>query len=308
MKFKDYYKVLGVSEDAGTDEIRKQYRRLARKYHPDVSSEPDAEERFKEIGEAYEVLRDRDKRRAYDDVRRGGWQAGQDFRPPPGWDSSRFEFSDVGQSPFGDSGFSDFFESLFGGLGGARPRARGHAFRGRARGPDSRARLEIDLETAYRGGTRRLTVDGPAGPKTLDVRLPKGARDGQTIRLKGQGAPGPSGAGDLLLEIRVRPHPLFQLEGRDVRLDLPVAPWEAALGTTVNVPTLDGEVKLKIPAGTDSGRLLRLRGRGLPGEPPGDELVRVRVVAPRARNDEQKALYRRMAETFDFDPRAGLGG
>lgn len=299
MEFKDYYRILGVPEDAGKDEIRKQYRRLARKYHPDVSSEPDAEERFKEIGEAYEVLRDDEKRRAYDNVRRGGWEAGQEFRPPPGWDASGFEF----RGGLGDSGFSEFFESLFGGLGGAR-----RGFRRQPQGADTRAQLELDLETAFRGGSRRITLDTPEAPRTLDVQIPAGVRHGQTIRLKGQGARGPSGSGDLLLEIRIRPHRLFRLDGRDVHLELPVTPWEAALGTTLKAPTLNGDVNLKIPAGSNSGRQLRLRGRGMPGKPPGDQLVRVQVVTPPAESEEQKSFYRRMADTFDYDPRDGLGG
>lgn len=308
MKFKDYYKILGVSEDASQDEIRKKYRRLAHKYHPDVSKEPDAEERFKEVGEAYEVLRDEDKRRQYDELRRGGWRGGEDFTPPPGWEQAGFGggFRDAGS--FGDAGgFSEFFESLFGGLGGAR-RSTGpggfHA-RGPQRGGDARARLDIDLETAYRGGTRRVTVNSAEGPRTLDVNIPKGVRDGQTIRLKGQGSPGPGGRGDLLLEIRVRPHSRFRVDGRDVHTEVPVTPWEAALGARVNVPTLDGEVKLRIPPGSNSGRRMRLRGRGLPGSPPGDQFVEIQVMTPPAETDEQKALYRKMAEEFQFHPRAG---
>ncbi len=308
MKFKDYYKILGVSEDASQDDIRKQYRRLARKYHPDVSKEPDAEERFKEIGEAYEVLRDEEKRRQYDDLRRGGWRGGEDFTPPPGWEQAGFGggFRDAGG--FGEAGgFSEFFESLFGGLGGARGPGRTGGFRGRAapRGNDARAKLEIDLETAYRGGTQRVTVNSAEGPRTLDVNIPKGVRDGQTIRLRGQGPPGPGGKGDLLLEIGIRPHRLFRLEGRDVHAELPVTPWEAALGARVNVPTLDGEVKLSIPPGSNSGRRLRLRGRGMPGKPAGDQFVEIRVMTPPAETDEQKALYRKMAEEFEFHPRAG---
>lgn len=304
VQFKDYYKTLGVSEDASQDDIRKKYRRLARKYHPDVSKEPDAEERFKEIGEAYEVLRDEEKRREYDALRRGGWRGGEEFTPPPGWESAGFGsgFRDAG---VGATGFSDFFESLFGGLGGAGRRTAG-GFRGAApRGGDARARLELDLESAYRGGTRRVTLDSAEGPRTLDVRIPPGVRDGQTIRLRGQGAPGPGGKGDLLLEIGIRPHRLFRLEGKDVHVELPVTPWEAALGERVNVPTLDGKVKLRVPAGSNSGRRMRLKGRGMPGKPPGDQFVEIRVMTPPAETDEQKALYRKMAEEFQFHPRAG---
>lgn len=308
MKFKDYYKILGVSEDASQDDIRKQYRRLARKYHPDVSKEADAEDRFKEIGEAYEVLRDKDRRRQYDELRRGGWRGGEDFTPPPGWEHAGFGggFRDAGGFG-GAGGFSDFFESLFGGLGAARGPGRPGGFRDRAapRGNDARAKLEIDLETAYRGGTQRVTVNGAEGPRTLDVNIPKGVRDGQTIRLRGQGPAGPGGKGDLLLEIGLRPHRLFRLEGRDVHVELPVTPWEAALGARVNVPTLDGEVKLSVPPGSNSGRRLRLRGRGMPGKPAGDQFVEIRVMTPPAETDEQKALYRKMAEEFHFHPRAG---
>lgn len=310
VEFKDYYKVLGVSEDANQDDIRKQYRRLARKYHPDVSEASDAEERFKEVSEAYEVLRDEEKRREYDALRSSGWRGGEEFTPPPGWQGAGFGgFRDAGGFSDG-GGFSEFFETLFGGLGGARRAGpRGGGFRaGAARGADARARIELDLETAYQGGTRRVSLNGAEGPRTLDIQVPKGVRDGQTIRLKGQGSPGPAGKGDLLLEIRLKPHRLFRLEGRDVHLTLPVAPWEAALGATVNVPTLEGEVKLKIPPGSNSGKRLRLKGRGLPGKPPGDQLVELQVVTPKAETGDQEAAYRKMAESFDFDPRSGFGG
>jgi len=302
MEFKDYYKVLGVPEDASQDDIRKNYRRLARKYHPDVSKEPDAEERFKEVGEAYEALRDEKRRKAYDDLRKGGWSAGQDFRPPPDWDSSGFEFDG------GPGGFSDFFESLFGGLGGAR--RHGHGFRGGTppRGGDLRARIELDLETAFDGGKRRLTLDRGEGGRTLEVSIPAGVRNGQVIRLKGQGRAGPAGSGDLLLEVLVKPHPWFQVRGRDVYLTLPVAPWEAALGATVSVPTLEGRVNLKVPPGSNAGKQLRLRGRGLPGKPPGDQYVELQVVTPPARDERGRELYERMAESFDFDPRAAFDG
>lgn len=310
MQFKDYYKVLGISEEASQDDIRKRYRRLARKYHPDVSDEPDAEDRFKEVSEAYEVLRDQDKRRQYDDLRRGGWRGGEEFTPPPGWERAGFGgFRDVG-GRFGEAGgFSEFFESLFGGLGGARRAGPGAAgFGGRAaRGADARAQLDVDLETAYTGGTRRVTLNGGQGHRTLDVRIPAGVQDGQTIRLKGQGSPGPGGQGDLLLDIRVKPHRLFRVKGRDVHVTLPVAPWEAALGATVKAPTLDGEVNLKVPAGSNSGRRLRLKGRGLPGPKQGDQIVELQVVTPPAETGEQKAAYRKMSDLFDFDPRARLG-
>lgn len=302
MEFKDYYKVLGVSEDASQDDIRKSYRKLARKYHPDVSKEADAEERFKEVGEAYEVLRDEKKRRAYDDLRKGGWSAGQDFRPPPDWDSSGYEFDG------GLGGFSDFFESLFGGLGGARRHARGFRAGAPPRGGDLRARIDLDLETAFQGGKRRLTLDSGQAGRTLEVTIPAGVTNGQVIRLKGQGQAGPAGPGDLLLEVRVKPHPWFEVRGRDVYLTLPVAPWEAALGATVSVPTLDGRVNLKIPPGSNAGKQLRLRGRGLPGKQRGDQYVELQVVTPPAADDRGRELYERMAESFDFDPRAAFDG
>ncbi len=319
MKFKDYYEVMGVPRDASQEDIKRAYRKLARKYHPDVSKEPDAEERFKEIGEAYEVLKDPEKRAAYD---RFGeqWKAGQDFHPPPDWD---FDF-DLGGGEFtGASDFSDFFEALFGGArrGGRRgPRGgfgagfeRGGAERAfRMRGQDQVARIRISLDEAYRGTTRTLTL-GPAGgegkPRTLEVRIPAGVTQGQKIRLAGQGGPGMGGgpSGDLYLEVEVAEHPFFRLDGRDVYLELPVAPWEAALGASVTVPTLGGPVTLQIPRGTRSGRKLRLKGRGLPGKPPGDQYVLVRIVAPEARTPEQEALYRRMQEVFAENPRAALG-
>jgi len=314
MEFKDYYKIMGVDRDASQDEIKRAYRKLARKYHPDVSKEPDAEERFKEIGEAYEVLKDPEKRAAYDQLG-ANWKAGQDFRPPPDWDQG-FEFHGGGFT--GAEDFSEFFESLFGRSGFAG----GHAGRGRreyhARGEDSHARILIDLEDAYRGATKTLTLKqtelGPDGrprvkERTLNVRIPKGVRQGQHIRLAGQGGPGigKGQAGDLYLEVEFRPHPFYEVEGRDVYLKLPLAPWEAALGAQVKLPTPSGTVDLRIPPNSSAGRRLRLKGRGIPAREPGDLYVVLEIALPPANSDEEKAAYRRFAEAFDFNPRAHLG-
>jgi len=321
MEFKDYYKTLDVGRDATTDEIKRAYRRLARKYHPDVSSEADAEARFKEVQEAYAVLKDEEKRAAYDRLG-ADWKAGQDFRPPPGWEG-RFEFRDLGQefggpgAGFGDAGggiggFSDFFESLFGGAararGGVRP---GHV---RARGRDDRLRVRITLDEAYRGVEKTLHVQRPgarggARAQTLKVKIPAGVVQGQQVRLPRQGQQGLGGgeSGDLFLEIDLAPHRLFRVEGKDVYLTLPIAPWEAALGATVEVPTLGGQVDLRIPAGSQSGGKLRLKGRGLGGKRPGDQYVVLQIVTPAADTDAARAIYDRMAREFDFNPRQRIG-
>lgn len=288
MQFKDYYETLGVEPTAGEAEIKTAYRRLARKYHPDVSKEDGAEARFKAINEAYEVLRDKEKRSAYDQLKSQGYRPGEEFRPPPdfgagGFGGQGFRF----EQDFGGGGFSDFFESLF---GGGRPR-------GRPEPPgDTRAKLAIPLELAYSGGKQRIEVDG----RKLDVAIPAGIQPGQVIRLAGQGRHG----ANLKLEVDYRPHAEFEVDGRNVLYTLPVAPWQAALGTTVSVPTLGGTVELRVPADSDTGRKLRLRGRGLPGKPAaGDQIVELEVRAPKASTDAQKALYQQMADAFDFDPR-----
>ncbi len=299
MQFKDYYKILGVGRTASTDEIKKAYRRLARKYHPDVSKEKNAEARFKEIGEAYEVLRDAEKRRAYDQLG-PNWRAGQDFRPPPGWEDLSRGFGGAFRSSGASSGFSDFFESLFG--GGFERAARQRDFA--APGADQRATLEVTLEEAYSGARKSVRFDNG---RVLDVKLPAGVIHGQQIRLAGQGAEGIGGArGDLYLEVRIAPHPHFRLEGRDVHMDLPVAPWEAALGATITVPTLGGRVEVKVPAGSQSGRKLRLTGRGMPGRIAGDQFVNIQVVTPPADNPRAREFYQRMSREFEFDPRARL--
>ena len=295
MKFKDYYETLGVTRAASQDDIKRAYRRLARKFHPDVSKEADAESRFKEVGEAYEVLKDPEKRAAYDRFGKD-WKHGQEFRPPPGWER---QFNSGGGGFSGASGFSEFFETLFG-HGGIRG-ARGPM---RAKGSDQSVRIEIPIEDAYRGATRDITLRG----RTLSVRIPKGVTEGQRIRLGGQGGVGPGGgpAGDLYLTVTHAAHPLFRADGRDVHLTLPVAPWEAALGATVAVPTLGGKVDLKIPRDSRAGRTLRLKGRGLPGRPSGDQYVALEIVVPPADSPEAESLYRKMAESMDFDPRAGF--
>ena len=322
MEFKDYYKIMGVARDASQDEIKRSYRKLARKYHPDVSKEKNAEAHFKELGEAYEVLKDPEKRTAYDQLG-ANWKANQEFRPPPGWNAG-FEFSGQGSPPGGGaSQFSDFFESLFGqafrrqggGLGGQH--GGGATFH--HPGEDHYAKVMIDLEDSYTGATRAITLQvpevGPQGRVTtrehkLNVKIPKGIRAKQQIRLAGQGAPGHGQGkrGDLYLEIEFRPHPHYRVDGGDVYLDLPVAPWEAALGATVKTPTPEGVVDLKIPAGSAAGRKLRLKGRGIPGKTPGDFFVVLQIALPPAASDAAGAFYRGMAEQFkSFNPRAGLG-
>lgn len=301
MEYKDYYQVMGVGREASAEDIKRAYRRLARKYHPDVSKEPSAEERFKEIGEAYEVLRDPEKRAAYDGL--GRRRPGEEFRPPPDW-----QFDATGA---GDAGaHSDFFEQLFG--FGARGGLRG-------RGLDTTGLIALTLEEAFSGTERRVALErlvadehGRLRPTTqqLDVRIPAGVVDGQQIRVAARGQPGAGGgpAGDLLLTVRLQPHRWFRTEGRDVYLDLPVTPWEAALGETVRAPTLGGRVDLKLPKGAQTDRQLRLKGRGLPGSPPGDQLVVLKVVVPPPQNAAEEALYRQLAGTRRFNPREGLEG
>jgi curved DNA-binding protein len=320
MEYRDYYKILGVARAATAEDIKKSYRRLARKYHPDVSKEKDAEQKFKEVQEAYEVLKDPEKRAAYDQLG-SDWRAGQQFRPPPDW-ASGFEFSGGARARAGggrfheqgfeDQGFSDFFASLFGGSSPFRSGTRTRA------GRDTQARIDIDLEEAFQGTTRTLELKRPElkPDGTLELRshqvrvtIPAGVTDGQPIRLTGQGEPaaGDGRAGDLYLEVHLRPHRLYQVDGSDVTLTLPLAPWEAALGGAITVPTLGGPVDMQVPAGAQSGQKLRLRGRGLPGKPPGDEYVQLKVVLPPANSPAARALYEEMrAKLGSFDPRADL--
>jgi curved DNA-binding protein len=316
MEFKDYYKIMGVKRDATQDEIKRAYRKLARKYHPDVSKESGAEDRFKEVGEAYEVLKDPEKRAAYDELG-ADWKAGQDFRPPPDWNQG-FEFHGGGFTGADAGQFSDFFESLFGrgGLGGGytwQPRRELHA-----RGEDTYARVIIDLEDAYRGTTRTLTLkhtelglDGRPQLKErmLNVRIPRGVRQGQHIRLAKQGGlgMGKGEAGDLYLEVEFRPHRFYHVEDKDVFLDLPVAPWEAALGATVQAPTPSGSVELKVPANSSGGRKLRLKGRGIPARLPGDLYVVLQIALPKADTKAAKEAYAEFEKALKFNPRTSLG-
>lgn len=293
MEYKDYYKIMALERGASQDDVKRAYRRLARKFHPDVSKEADAEKRFKELAEAYAVLKDPEKRAAYDELG-ANWKAGKEFRPPPA-SGTEFEFSD-------SAAFSEFFESLFGQQHGYGADAGG---RFKARGEDHHARVQIDLEDAYSGATRQISL---APDRTLNVRIPKGVQQGQRIRLSGQGAPGHGGesAGDLFIEIQFRPHRLYSAIDRDVHLTLPLTPWEAALGATVEVPTPAGPVDMKIPAGSSSGKKLRLKGRGIPAQPPGDFYVRIEITLPVANNEAAKELYRTMQRELDYNPRERL--
>ena len=303
MQFKDYYQILGVEPDAGEAEIKTAYRRLARKYHPDVSKEAGAEEQFKAVNEAYEALRDPQKRAAYDQLRAGGYRPGDEVQPPPyggyghGGGAGDFDFDEIFARGAGGEGggFSDFFESLFGrggfrqqGQAGARPQSHGRPHDG-----TTRARLAVPLEAVYGGNSVRIGING----KSLDVRVPKGIRPGQAIRLGGQGGNG----GDLLLEIEYAAHPQFEVDGRNILYSLPVAPWEAALGATVTVPTLGGSVELRVPPDSESGRKLRLRGRGLPGATPGDQIVELEVLAPKANSNAEREAYRGLRDAFGDD-------
>ena len=319
MDYKDYYAAMGVARDATQDDIKRAYRKLARKYHPDVSKERDAERRFKELGEAYEVLKDPEKRAAYDQLGKD-WRAGQEFRPPPGWDAG-FEFSGGGYTDADHGGFSDFFETLFGRGGHFRAGGPFRASYGTARGEDHHSRIEVSLEDAFRGTTLSLQLRIPeydaqgrlsSKLRNLQVKIPRGVTSGKRIRLAGQGGPGVSGGspGDLFLEVHIKPHRLYQLDGKDVLLPLPITPWEAALGGKVKVPTLAGQVDLAISPGARSGQKLRLKGRGLPvpGENPGDQYAVLQIVTPPADSAAKKSLYEKMARELPFNPRAHLGG
>ncbi len=333
VQYKDYYKLLGVNKDASQEEVSKAFKKLARKHHPDLNpNDPEAEKKFKEINEAYEVLKDPEKRKLYDSLG-PNWQEGQNFQRPPGFEGAHFEFRGPGGQQFDAGAFSDFFETLFGGgFGGAGP-GRGARFerggpfqdmggfgggyaRGAGRGPDANATLELTLEEAYRGGAKAITLQeqgiGPdgsprLGAKTLNVNIPAGVREGAKIRLSGQGSPGFGGgkAGDLYLKVKILPHRLFKLEEGNVILDLPLTPWEAALGAKVRVPTLDGAVEMNIPPGSSSGRKLRLPGKGLGGRGQrGDQLVRIMVHVPPSVSDSERELWEKLAAASDFNPRS----
>jgi len=319
MKFKDYYTVLGVDRKATPDDIKSAYRRLARKYHPDVSKEANAEEQFKDVQEAYEVLKDPEKRTAYDQLG-SNWKQGQEFRPPPNWGSNTRFYSSEDMGDFSESdmgGFSDFFANLFGGGARAGGRARGReGFGGfQQAGRDQHAKITITLEEAFHGTSKTFQLHMPEvdahgrvhdNLRTLKVNIPAGASQGQQLRLAKQGSPGMHGgpAGDLYLEIDIAPHPLFSLKGLDVYLTLPVTPWEAALGAEIKVPTLGGSVGLKLAPGSQAAQKLRLKGRGMPGKPhPGDQYAILQIDVPEPKTQEQRQIYESMARVMPFNPR-----
>jgi curved DNA-binding protein len=317
MDYKDYYQTLGVERSASQDEIKRAYRKMARKYHPDVSKEPKAEEKFKELQEANEVLKDPEKRAAYDQLG-ANWKSGQDFRPPPDWDKG-FEHSaqsGAGQQRIdpNDPRFSDFFASMF---GARSPFGASTQQEFSASGQDHVARIEINLEDAYRGGSHtielkspELTADGHVviKPRTLNVKIPAGVIEGQQIRLAGQGSPGTGGGrvGDLYLEVSFKTHPLYTVQDRDLTMTLPLAPWEAALGASVPVPTLGGPVEMRIPANAKAGQKMRLKGRGLPGPNVGDQYIILKIVLPSSDSPRARELYQQMQQDLVFDPRAEL--
>jgi curved DNA-binding protein len=316
MEYKDYYQILGVKRDAKADEIKKAYRVLARKYHPDVSKEANAEEKFKEVAEAYEVLKDTEKRAAYDQL--GTWRQGQEFRPPPGWDkrAGGFHFDSGGAGAAGFD-FSDFFAEMFG--GGQRSARAGTAAH---RGQDVEATVELSLEDAMHGteASFQLTVPELAGsgqlrrvPRQVKVRIPKGITDGKTMRVPGKGGRGIGGSpdGDLFLKIVIRPHRLFRPSGHDLYLDVPVTPWEAGLGAAVDIPTMGGRARLKVPPGVHSGQKLRLQGKGLPkpgGHGAGDLFALIQIAVPPNATAQEKELFEQLSKVSDFNPRAHFGG
>ncbi len=303
MEYSDYYKMLGVERSASKDEIKKAYRKLARKYHPDVSKERDAENKFKEIGEAYEVLRDDEKRASYDQLG-SNWKQGQNFTPPPGFGGASYS----GGFGSGGASFSDFFESMFGGGGNAGGGFNQGGFRP-SKGQDQLVSIKVDIEDAYGGASRTLNLTSGLGgaSKKIKVCIPKGIKEGQKIRLAGQGGAGSGGqAGDLQLEVSFRTHPLYRLDGSDIYLDLPITPWEAALGATIDVPTPGGRIGIKVPKGSDSGKKLRLKGRGLPSSPTGDFYVVLKLTVPKADSDEARALFEEMHEKLNYNPRPNM--
>jgi curved DNA-binding protein len=325
VKFQDYYETLGVERAASQDQIQAAYRKLARKCHPDVNKSPDAEEKFKRLNEAYEVLRDPEKRRRYDSLGEN-WQAGQDFTPPPGWEfftgrpgrgGQGFGFDIFGgngfeESPF--SGFSDFFDMLFGGGLGGRPRrgsAGGRSTSWTSPGQDQEAEISISLEEAHRGVRKTLTLESSGGrrrdSRTLEVNIPAGTPDGHRLRLRGQGGGGTGGgpAGDLYLRVRIAPHPLFRLNGTDLEVEVPVAPWEAALGARIEVPLIDGRASLKLQPGVQSGQRLRLRGKGLARRngTQGDLYAILKIVVPSSLSERERELFEELARASSFRPR-----
>lgn len=335
IKFKDYYEVLGVKRDATDEQIRQAYRKLARKHHPDVNpGDRIAEDKFKEINEANEVLSDPEKRKRYDQLG-PNWKNGAEFTPPPGWGGVNVQFDDLG-SIFSGGGFSDFFETLFGGgkpQGQTDQRRRGARARS-ARGQDAEAEMEISLEDAHTGGRHRITLQGArtctacggqgsasgvvcptcrgAGqvlsPKTIDVKIPPAAREGSVIKVSKHGQPGGSEPGDLFIRLKIKPHAIFAVSGDDITVEVPIAPWEAVLGASIEVPTIDGKAEMKIPAGAQGGQRLRLRGQGLNrrGGGRGDQYVKLKVVVPTHPADREKQIYQELSEASHFNPRAGF--
>lgn len=299
MEYKDYYQILGVARDVSKEDLKKAYRKLARKYHPDVSKETDAEAKFKELGEAYEVLKDPEKRAQYDQFG-SNYKNGQSFTPPPGWGQ---QGGRRGGGFDGNSNFSSFFDSMFGGGGAAGGRENFYA-----KGEDVNAKITISLEDAFNGAKK--TIRRPSGSTetgTLNVKIPAGITSGKKIRLSGQGRAGMGdSAGDLLLEISIATHSHYRLDGSNVILDLPIAPWEAALGAKVTVPTLAGKINLTIPAGAKSGQKMRLKGRGLPGKEVGDQIINLQIMTPAADSDKATKFYQQMAEELSFNPREEL--
>jgi curved DNA-binding protein len=320
VEYKDYYKTLGVSRDASREDINRAYRKLARKYHPDLNKEAGAEEKFKEINEAYEVLKDPDKRKKYDQLG-SRWQEGQDFRPPPGWDFHFEKRPDGRSQQFYSKGdvFSDFFESLFGGAFHQGPRTTDsrEPFTGGRRSANHETTLRISLEEAYRGGTKFITLESQhvstdgnisVQPKRLEIKIPRGILQGQKIRLAGQGGMEGRTDGDLYLKIEIDPHPRFRLEGRHLHTDLALTPWEAALGGQVQVPSLDGSVTLTVPKGTQSGQKLRLKGKGMPNPKgvAGDLYVTAKIKVPKRLSRKERELYEKMRKVSSFNPRASV--
>lgn len=310
MEFKDYYKTMGVDESATQEEIKKAYRKLARRYHPDVSKEKNAEQLFKDLGEAYEVLKDKEKRQEYDQLRKMGAMGNNgEFRPPPGWESAS-HYSDPGN---GD--FSDFFENIFGRGGGFhRTYSGGRATGFDMRGEDVHMALSLFLEDVFGGTEKEVQLRVPVvdehgilthQTKKLKVRIPAGTTEGQNLKLKGQGAPGigKGTAGDLIITIRLAPHPLYTVQGKDISIVLPLAPWEAVLGKQLTIPTPGGKLKLSVPAHTQSGARLRMKGKGLPGTAPGDFFAVVRIVMPEQVSKKAEQLFAELGQELDFNPR-----
>ena len=308
MEYKDYYKILGVAKDATPDEIKKQYRRLAKKYHPDVSKEKDAEAQFKSMKEAYEVLKDPEKRKAYDQV--GRHQSGESFTPPPGWE---YQSSGPQGAHFSEDEFSDFFDTLF-----RQERRRSYQQNVKRNGQDQHSKITITLNDAFHGTVKQLTLTQKVinpktqrvepQSKTLSVKIPSGITQGQQIRLSGQGLPGLNGGvnGDLYLEVIIATHPVFKLDKKDVYLNLPVTPWEAALGEKIQVPTLGGTIAFTLPKGAQSGQKIRLKGRGLPGKVPGDQYIILTIHIPEPKTEDERALYQKMQKQMPFNPREQL--